>query len=42
MEKKARLWLILYFVKFWTVIKFFCYVKEKSCDKTHFKLFNIV
>ena len=42
MVKKAKLWLILYFVKFYTVIQFFFFfffnVKEKSCNKTHFEL----
>ena len=38
MVKNAILWLILYFVK----CPEFCYVKEKSCNKTHFELFNIV
>ena len=42
MVKKARLWLVLYFVKLWTVIQFLCYVKEKSCNKTNFELFNTV
>ena len=42
MEKKARLWLILYFVKILNSYPVFCYVKKKSCNKTHFELFNTV
>ena len=40
MAKKARLWLILYFVKIMDSYPVSCYVKEKSCNKTHFELSN--
>ena len=40
MEKKARLWLILYFCKILDSYPVFCYVKEKSYNKTHFELSN--
>ena len=29
-------------MKFWTVYLVSVYVKEKSCNETHFELFNIV
>ena len=41
-KKKARLWLHYMFVKFWTVYPIPVYVREKSCDETHFELFKIV
>ena len=30
------------FIKIFDTYQFFCYVKEKSCNKTHFEFFNIV
>ena len=37
-EKKARLWLYCVFCKIMDNYPVFCYVKEKSCNKTHFEL----
>ena len=39
MEKNARLWIILYFVKIQDSYPVFCYVKEKSCNETNFEFF---
>ena len=32
----------MYFVKFWTIYPVSVYVREKSCNETHFDLFNTV
>ena len=42
MAKKARLGLISVFCKILDSYPVFCYVKEKSCNKNHFELFNTV
>ena len=42
MEKKTRLGLISVFCKILDSYPVFCYVKKKSCNKTHFELFNTV
>ena len=40
MAKKARLGLSFIFCKISDSYPIFCYVKEKSCNETHFELFN--
>ena len=42
MAKKARLGLSSVFCKILDSYPVFCYVKEKSCNKNRFKLFNTV